>query len=318
MKKISIILILLVLMIIPQRTQAQKVNWVALESDTSTISTPGQLVIVTLNASLNVPLASAAFVLRYDPACFRVTSHHFGNLLAGATSAVTAQPGLFDLTYQLPNKQQGNIGEGSLMRIQLETLKLCTSDLSVSSNSMVLKILDAKGSLVNLPGVEYHTLSIHLTENPRLAATATPIVSPAPIFTLPPMMDSTYVFLLTLALLPIAGTIISMLLLRRKAKKPTKRSSDSGEILQENKIPALVQAGQSIPLTQSRTRLGRHTEIIQRGTGFYLTDTGNQQGTLLNGNHIGRGYYFLHDGDHVQLGNEGAYRFVKPRKQHIT
>ncbi len=313
MKKISLFLILIVILVIPQRTQAQKVNWVTLESDSNTISAAGQLIMVTLNASLNVPLTSAALVLRYDPACFRVTSHHPGKLLKGATSTVTAQPGLFDLSYQLPQKHQGSMGEGSLMGIQLEALKLCDDDLSVSSNSILLKILDAKGSPVNLPGVEYHTLTLHLTQNPRPAVTATPIVSPAPAFTLPPMVDSTYVFLLTLTLIPIIGTIISLLLLRRRARNPTKRAYTPGE-MQEHKIPTLIQAGQSIPLTQPRTRLGRHTEIIQRGTGFYLTDTGNQQGTLLNGSHIGRGYYFLHDGDYVQLGNEGSFRFVKPRK----
>lgn len=313
MKKISLFIILLVSLVIPQRAPIQTENWVALQSDTSSISAAGQLIMVSLNGSLNQPVTEAALTLRYDPACFQVTSHHPGSLMTGATSIVTAKPGQFDLTYHFQEKHQGNTGEGSLMAIQLEALKRCTSNLSVSSNSIMLKMLDSNGISVNVPSVEYRTLTLHLTEGPLPAATAIPLTPPVQTASQNPILDSTYLFLLMLILLPVAGAIAYTLLLRSRPKQMNKHTPTPGSV--PGKIPALIHAGRAIPLLEPRTRLGHHIEIIQRGKGFYLTDTGSQHGTLLNGSHIGRGYYFLHDGDQVQLGSDIPYRFVKPQER---
>lgn len=321
MKKIAFFLILLIAIAIPQKnTRMQSANWLTLQSDTNIITAPGQLLVVTLNGALNIPVTEASLTLKYDPACFRVTSHHPGSLLTGATAAVQAQPGQFDLHYQVQENNQPHIGEGSLVSIQLEALKLCASDLMVPASSVVLKISDAKGHIISLPGVEYHTLTLHLARGQAPAATAI-AASPAVQFPVRiALLNNNYVFLGLLALLPVGGVIVSILLRRRfkRSAKPVPfLEIPVPAPLQESNIPALIHAAgleRPILLSQPRTRLGLHTEIIQRGGRFYLADTGSQSGTFLNGSHVGPGYHFLHDGDQVRLGRETSYRFFKPSK----
>lgn len=229
MKKLVVLLILFVSLIIPQRAQTQNVNWVGLQSNTSTISAPGQLVTVMLNGSLNTPISGAALTLRYDPACFRVTSHHPGNLLTGAVIFAQAQPGQFDLIYHFQGSGQGQTGEGSLAAIQLEALKLCASDMSIAPNTISLRVWDAKGAVASLPGVEYRSLTVHLT--PGIAPVATKASAPqTPQAHLQlPNTESTSLFFLLLALLPILGAIVYFLLLRRSqlSRKPVRAPSAS-------------------------------------------------------------------------------------------
>lgn len=315
MKKIVFfVIILLIAILIPRPIQSQNINWVGLKSDASAITTPGQLILVQLNGSLTVPITEAALTLRYDPTCFRVTSHHPGSLLPGATAFAQAQSGQFDLSYYFQDNGHGNTGEGSLMNIQLEALKMCTSDLSVAPGSILLGMLDAKGNAVKLSNVEYRTLTLHLPQGLTLVTTQVPATRITQTAAQPSLMDNTYIFLLLLILLPIAGAAIYVLLRRRP--KPTRKLLPApAAALPENKIPTLTNDSQTIELSQPHTQLGLHTKIIQRAGFFYLADTGSQNGTFLNGEQIGPGYHFLHDGDQIQMGHTVPYVFVKPPQE---
>lgn len=310
-----VIFILLVALVTPQHTQAQNINWVALQGDTSAINMPGQLVTVTLDSSLNVPITGAGMKLHYDPTCFRVISHHPGSLLPGAVAFIQAQAGQFDLTYAFHGGGQGRTGLGSLIQIQLEALKLCASDISVAANTILLGVLDAKGMAANLPGVQYRALKLHLTPGQSPAITKASVPPSSTAVSQQSQVDATAIFFLLLILIPLLA-VVGYVLLRRHSQRTGMASSIFGT-LPGNKSPALIYAGRSIPLPEEGTALGRHIKIVQRDGGFYIIDTGSQNGTFVNGRPVGDGYYLLHDGDDVQLGREASYRFVE-RHRRIT
>jgi len=296
MKKFTFFFIIFLLIAVsPVRAQTQDVNWVALESDTTTLTTPDQLILLTLKGSLNTPVNSAALTLYYNPTCFRVTSYRPGSLLSGAVSAIRAQPGLFELAYDFQGSGQGMVGEGSLVTIQLEALKFCVSDVSIAPNSISLGVLDSHGVAENLAGVEYRSLAIHL-----VPGSVVPAIS----------FDDGLLNFMGLVVLVLLGAAVYRFL-RRWPRRPDRMLSLSAR-LPIKKTPGLLHAGRLIPLPKERTLLGRDTEIIQRDGGFYLANTGGEKGTCLNGSHIGSGSYLLHDGDEVQIGRDVSYRFVNP------
>ena len=309
------IFILLVALVTPRHTQAQNINWVALQGDATAINVPGQIVMVTLDSSINVPITGVGMKLHYDPACFRVISHHPGSLLPGAVAFIQAQAGQFDLTYAFHGGGQGRTGSGSLIAIQLEALKLCASDISVAANTILLGVLDAKGMAANLPGVEYRTLKLHLVPGQAPAITKASVPPLPSAVAQQSQVDATPIFFLMLILIPVLG-VIGYFLLRRHSQRTGMISPIFG-MLPGEKSPALIYAGRSIPLPEDGTTLGRHIRIIQRDGCFYIMDTGSQNGTFVNGRPVGEGYYLLHDGDDVQLSREVSYRFVE-RHRRIT
>jgi len=318
MKKLAFLLIFLVAFTIPLRVRAENANWVGLESDTTALTTPGQSIQVALDASLNTSIAGASLILIYDPACFKVTGHEPGSLLPGATAFVQEKPGQLDLTYYFLGSGQGLTGEGSLITIQLETLNLCASDLSTTPENITLGVLDDNGMAFNLTGVEYRTLSVHLAPGD-----GQPVISSQPIAKDPAISSSgtassqplaknavnVYLILLFVVLLAGIGGVLGYFLLRRLS-----RGSPYSSSLNVASAPALVHDGHPIPLPQKGTQLGRHTEIVKRDGGFYLTDTGSQKGTFLNGDRLGTGYYPLRDGDQINLGHEVSYRFIESHR----
>ncbi len=273
MKKIAIFFVVLVALTNPLRAQAQNTNWVALQSDTTTISAPNQVITVTLDGSLNVPITRAGLVLHYDPNCFRVISHHPGSLLTGATVFAQAQPGQFELTYSFQGSEHGQTGTGSLIAIQLEALKRCASDLSVASKTILLGVSDTKGIISNLPGVEYRSLSIHMTSGQVPPASgAAMIAATGANPTIQKTDDSIYLILLSVTILLALGAILYFFLRHLLKEQPRKPLSLTG----------------SFP--EART-----------------------EGTFLKGTHthLGPGYYPLCDGDQVELAGAASYRFVE-------
>ncbi len=230
-------LFLLAALITPKHALAQGVNWVVLQSDTTAITTPGQVVTVALRGSLNVPISRATMTLRYDPACFRVISLRPGSLLPGAVAYAQAQAGQFDLSYNLPGDRLGLTGEGSLASMQLEALQVCSSDLSVAPNSISLAVLDTHGLATNLPGVEYRSLSIHLLQS--LVPANGSLILPTKAQTGLQNSGNDLLFLV-LILLPISGTI--MYFLRRRSKRAGKLSA----------TPKLFSVGSEKHVTRSR------------------------------------------------------------------
>ncbi len=270
------LLILLIALATPKHALAQSVNWVALQSDTTAINTPGQVINVTLDGSLNVPITGAAMTLRYDPACLRVISHHPGTLIQGAVVNAHAQAGQFDLAYNFPSSGRGDTGQGSLITVQLEALKICASDLSVAPNTILLGVLDTKGAAAVLPGVQYRTLTLHLT--PSVAASLVPVVAPVSQHAAP---DINYMIFWSF-IFPALVIAMIYFLLRRRSHKAGIISPIFGT-LPGSKTPALLYNGHALLIPTDGTRLGRHTEIIKRDGCFYLVDNGSRNGTFLNG-----------------------------------
>lgn len=298
MKKFAFVFVILLLTLLsPVRAQAQNVNWVALESDTTTLTTSDQLILLTLKGSLTTPINRVALILDYNPACFRVTSHHPGNLLPGAMAVIEARPGQFKLAYDFQGARGGVAGEGSLVSIQLESLKFCVSDISIAPDSISLGILDSRGVAANLTGVQYRSLAIHVAPG-----SVPPVIG----------LDDGLLNFMGLVVLALLGAALYRFL-RSWPKRPDTVSSLPARLPME-KTPGLLHAGRLIPLLKGRILLGRDSEIIQRDGGFYLANTGVGEGTCLNGNHIGPGSYLLHDGDEVQIGRDVPYRFVNPEE----
>jgi hypothetical protein len=315
MKKLAIILILTFAFILPLRARAQSANWVALQSDTANLNASGQTVNLSLNAMLNTSINGASLILHYDPACFKIAGHQPGSLLPGATSFVQEQPGQLDLTYYFQGKGRGLTGEGSLITIQLETLQLCASDLSIFPETLTLGVLDDTGLAFNLPGVEYRSLIVHLAP-----ANGLPVVTPqpaaglavnSPAASLPStgLRSDVFWWVLAMAASLFFGLIliaVFFFLLRRRSTPSQKTTRIQG--------PALTHTGGTVPLPRQRTQLGRHIEIIHQNDEFYVVDTGSRLGVFLNGNRLGAGYYPLRHGDRVQLGREISYQFIDARK----
>lgn len=299
-----LMLTLFILLAIPQHVQAQSVNWVALQSDTTAITTPGQVINVALDGSLNVPITGAAMSLRYDPACLRVISHHPGTLIQGAVVYAQAQAGQFDLAYNFPGSGRGDTGQGSLITVQMEALKICASDLSVAPNTILLGVLDTKGVAAALPGVQYRTLTLHLA--PSVAASLVPVAAPVSQHAAPDINYMIFWSFIFPAL--VIGAIY--LLLRRRSRKAGIISPIFGT-LPGHKTPALIYNGRALIIPSDGTKLGRHTEIIKRDGCFYLVDNGSRNGTFLNGHPLGSDYYLLNNGDDIQLGLGASYRFVE-------
>jgi hypothetical protein len=330
MKKLAVLLIVFISIIMPLRARAQSVNWVALQSDTTTLAAPGQSIQLSLNGAFDTPINGAGLILRYDPACFKITGHQAGSLMAGATPFVQEKPGQYDLLYFYLGKGKGLTGEGSLITIQLESLQLCASELSVAPETITLGVLDENGMAFNLPGVEYRSLATHFTpgaglmavtpqaaaavaETPEVNSTAPIIQSTVPVTQPEHPKNSFSISLVIMAFvfifLPVIIAAIYFLL-RRLSKQPGKSSAPitaSG--------PALILDGRSIPLPNERTPLGRYAEIVRRDGVFYLSDSGSQKGIFLNRKRLAKGYYPLHNGDQVQLGQDISYRFVESRGQ---
>ncbi len=318
MKKLTVILILSLAFLLPLRARAQSANWVALQSDTTSLNAAGQTVNLSINAMLNTSINGASLILHYDPACFKVAGHQPGSLLPGATAFVQEQPGQLDLTYYFQGKGKGLTGEGSLITIQLETLQLCASDLSVAPETLTLGVMDDKGLAFNLPGVEFRSLTVHPAPANGLpvvtpqSVAALPVNSPAAALPFPSLSPDVVWWALALVASLFLGLIFIAalyLLLRHRSAFSPKTTSIQG--------PALMHTGGTIPLPRQHTQLGRHIEIIGQNGEFYLVDTGSRLGVFLNGNRLGAGYYPLRHGDMVQLGRKISYQFINARRDSL-
>jgi hypothetical protein len=314
MKKFAIILILSLTFVLPLRARAQSANWVNLQSDATSLNAPGQMVNLSLSAMLNTAINGASLILHYDPACFKIARYEPGSLLAGATPFVQEQPGQLDLTYYFQGKGKGLTGEGSLITIQLESLQLCASDVSVAPESLTLGVLDDNGLAFNLPGVEQRNMMVHLA-----AANGLPMVPSQPAAGLPsnssmlPPLLSLVPNVVWIILVIVAGLLFGFILilalfflLRSRSTRPQKSTSIQG--------PALMHTGGTVLLPPQRTQLGRHIEILHQNGEFYVVDTGSRLGVFLNGIRLGTGYHQLSHGDLVQLGREVSYKFINARR----
>ncbi len=315
MKKIAALLVIFISMMMPLHAGAQGANWVALQSDTTTLTAPGQVIQLSLMGSLDTPINGAALILRYDPACFKITGHQPGSLIPGATAFVQDNPGQFDLTYFFQGKGNGQTGEGSLITIQLEALQLCASDLSAAPETITLGVLDDKGLAFNLAGVEYRSLVAHIAPGPGLEVVTPQPAGGVPAISINPAAGSKPTFNFLLIILPIILLSILSAILVFFLRSPSKQPGKSA--LTKKTGPALVLGGRSIPIARARTQLGRYAEIVQREEGFYLINAGSPKGIFLNGKRLTDGYYPLHNGDQVQLGKDISYRFVGPGGQTI-
>lgn len=315
MKKLAIILILSLTFLLPLRARAQSANWVALQSDATSLNAPGQTVNLSLNAMLDTAINGSSLILHYDPACFKVAGHQAGSLLQGATPFVQEQPGQLDLTYYFQGQGKGLTGEGSLITIQLETLQLCASDVSIAPETLTLGVLDGQGLAYNLPGVEFRSMIVHLAP-----ANGQPVVTPqqaaaipanSAVAPLPPIDMGPDVILL--AVIVAACLFLAMIFLVALYFVMRRRSSPAQKTI-PIQGPALMHTGGTVQLPRRRTQLGRHIEIVHQNGEFYVVDTGSRLGVFLNGNRLGAGYYHLSHGDRVQLGREISYQFVNARR----
>jgi hypothetical protein len=317
MKKIAIILSLFIALLLPVRAAAQGASWIALQSDSASLNAPGQIVNMSLAASLDTPINGASFILRYDPTCFKVAGHQPGSLLTGSTDFVQEQPGQFDLTYYFQGQGKGLTGEGSLINLQLETLQLCSSDISIAPETITLGVLDTQGLAFNLPNVEYRSLSVHFAPADGQPAAATqpggvpPANVPSSSVSIPVLTPEMFWLFMSVAAILFVGLVLFLALFFLLRPRSARRAPQKGT---SNAGPALMHAGGVVPLPRQRTRLGRHIEIVHQNGEFYLMDTGSRLGAFLNGNRLGAGLYPLRDGDRVQLGNEMTYRFINASK----
>ena len=318
MKKLAIILILSLTLLLPLRVRAQSANWVALQSDAPGLNAPGQLVNLSLNASLDTSVNGASLVLHYDPTCFKIAGHQAGNLLPGAISFLQEQPGQLDLTYYFQGQGKGLTGEGSLITIQLETLQLCASDLSIAPETLTLGVLNDQGLAFNLPGVEYRALSVHLAPvNGQPVANAQPAAAPPanlPAVPLSVPIQNTDLVWIVLAI--SASLFFGLIFVAAIFFLQQPQRSVAAAKAPASPGPALVHpGGTTIQLPHQGTQLGRHIEIIRQNGEYYLVDTGSRLGVFLNGNRLGAGYYPLRNGDRVQLGREVSYQFIDARRR---
>jgi len=322
MKKLAIILVLMFTSILPLRAHAQSANWVALQSDSTSLNAVGQTINLSLNAMLDSAINGASLILRYDPACYKISGHQPGSLLPGATSFVQDQPGQLDLTYYFQGQGKGLTGAGSLITIQLETLQLCSTDLSIAPETLTLGVLDNTGMAFNLSGVELRSLIVHLVPasglpitTPQQAAAlpanspAASALAPLPTDILNPDSTWFWIGMSITGLLALALILISVFSFRsgRRIKVSQKTMPVRGA--------ALMNSGRSIPLPRRSTRLGRHIEIMYENGKFYVADKGSRLGVFLNGNRVGAGNYPLRHGDKVQLGGEISYQFIDARAE---
>lgn len=316
MKKLAIILILSFTFILPLRTRAQSANWVALQSDTASLNAPGQMVNLSLNARLDTAINGASLILNYAPTCFKVAGHQSGSLLPGSTSFVQEQPGQLDLTYYFQGKVRGLTGEGSLIVIQLETLQLCTSQISIVPETLTLSVLDEHGLADNLPGVEDRSMVVslipanglpvvapQLTVNLPANAPVIPLASPSPRL----KMGWTALAIAASICLGLIFIVILFFLLRQRPIVLQKTTRLKG--------PALRHRGGTIPLPHQGIQLGRHIKIIGQNGKFFVADTGSRLGVFLNGNRLDAVYQPLRNGDQVQLGHEISYQFIDARRE---
>jgi hypothetical protein len=319
MKKLAIILIISFAFILPLRVGAQSANWVALQSDVTSLNAPGQKLNLSLTAMLNTAVSGASLILHYDPACFKIAGYQPGSLLPGATAFNQEQPGQLDLTYYFQGKGKGLTGEGSLITIQLETLQVCTSDVSVAPGTITLGVLDDQGLAFNLPGVEFRSLLVHMAAASSLAlvtpqpADATLPANNSSVVVVPPpsisLGPNVFWIILAIAASMLFGLIfITAIFFLLHSRSPR---SKKNAIIQG---PALMHTGGTVLLQRERAQLGRHIEIIHQNGEFYVVDTGSRLGVFINGARLGSGYYHLSHGDLVQLGREISYKFINARR----
>jgi hypothetical protein len=211
-------------------------------------------------------------------------------------------------------------GAGSLIMIQLETLQMCASDISITPETFTLGVLNSQGMAFNLPGVEYRDMVVHLAPangqavvTPQAAAGAAPAAS---VGLTPPSGPAFFglgengIWLIIgavgLLFVLIVGVIVFLYL---RGRKTPASSQNTTPILG----PALIHKGGTVTLPQKRTQLGRHIEIVYNNGGFFMVDSGSRLGVYINGKRLGNGSYPLSHGDRVQLGQEISYQFIHTR-----
>ncbi len=331
MKKILLYIFLLALFITPVNVHAQNSNWVGVKSDVTSVTAVGQPIQVELYGAVDTPVTGAALILNYDPNCFKVVSHQPGNLISGATAFAQEKPGQLDLTYYFQGNKLGVAGEGAFITIQLESLAVCTSDLSVAPESILLGVLDSSGMASNLTGVTYQTLDLHFSADQEsesspsaifsslLSADSAPkdealISNPTDQQINPSTGLNTPAILFFFVVLPLIASIFVLYMWNRQPRAAMVLAPKTVSSFAGGGHPALIHRGKPILLSQEHNLIGDNLEIIQQNGRSYLANKGNPEGVLLNGNRLEVGYHPLHDGDKVQVDNRITYRFIQSFK----
>jgi len=336
MNKIILYAFLMTIILIPANVHAQGNNWVGVKSDVASITSAGQLVQVELYGAVNTPVTGAALILNYDPGCFKVIGHQPGNLISGATAFAQEKPGQLDLTYYFQGNKLGVVGEGAFITIQLESLAVCASDLSVPPESIMLGVLDSSGMASNLTGVTYQILDLHFSADQESGSL------PATIFSSLLSTDSTAknseelipnpsdpqnnssnrmntpVILLLFVVLPLIASIFVLYMWNRQPRSTIALASTPVSSFVGGGHPALIHRGKPVMLSQEHNFIEGNVEIIQQNGQSYLANKLNSIGVLLNGSKLEAGYHQLHDGDKVQIGNQITYRFVQSFKSKAS
>lgn len=177
MKKLIPFLLVLIFFVIVIPVHAQSGNWVALQSDSTTITAPGQTITVSLEASINAALNGAGIVLNYDPDCLKVVDYRPGTLLPNAVAFEQNVPGSLDLTYYYQGASQAIAGEGSLMEVTFEVLDVFDTSVTMDPAFVVLDRIDETGMAVGLPNVEFRNLAVQANGKPELATLTDETVS---------------------------------------------------------------------------------------------------------------------------------------------
>jgi hypothetical protein len=345
MKKIGLLTLLLTLATLLSAFPAQAggAAWITLQSDTTAITAADQTINVSVNGAVQTPINGIGIILRYDPACVKVTGRKAGSIF-------TNQPvqeflgsdanGKLDVTYYLVGQTASASGEGTFMQVTFKSLAACDPKISLDKDTLVLGVRQANGLTAALPGVEVRGEAVTFSA----PADDQPAAQAAPALEVPSTGAATPAALRPNAtILILAGTGIPLLaalgvFFFAFLKKPMKTSQSAapfpgsqtahGARLQ---VKSGAQAGRTVPITARRTLIGRHAdcnirvngrgisyqhaEISERDGVYYLSDLNSHTGTYLNGKQLAKGYYPLRNGAEIRLGEEITCRFVEATGQ---
>jgi hypothetical protein len=116
---------------------AQSVNRFSLTAAGQNLA-PGQSLLVSLQADISTPSQGFSIQLGYDPACLELISNTPTGLLSTDAFPVDKSAvGLIDVAYTLLGGEKTLSGSGVLLEIEFKTLKVCQTNLQLSSAQLV-------------------------------------------------------------------------------------------------------------------------------------------------------------------------------------
>jgi hypothetical protein len=340
MKKIGFLILLLALaalgLTIP--VHAQSTDWVSLQSDAAVITAPGQTFTVSVNGTVQTPINGIGVILRYDPACVKVTGRQAGALFASQPVREflgSDSGGKLDLTYYLEGQSASVAGEGTFLQVTFETLAVCEAKIALDKDTLILGVRQANGLTRALPGVDIRENAVQLSASAETQPESPAAKNPEnnTDSAAPASSPGSQILLLAgvgLPLLAAVGVLLFAVLKKPAANNPA-ATRPPFSAMPVNAPRLMVQNGtgqaRSILLTTRRTLIGRHTncqiqidgrgishqhaEISARDGVFYLADLKSHTGTYLNGKLLENGYYPLRDGAEIKLGSEVTCHFTE-------